>query len=55
MINIFHRNEKNSIKLFIISKLDNQVSKSWKQMVAYVFETTTNFGELKIGVPDFSA
>ena len=42
------------LKSFIIFKLDNQVSKCWKQMVAYVFETTTNFGQLKIGVSDFS-
>ena len=38
-----------------MSKLDNQMSKSWKQITAHVFETTNKFGQTKIGVPDLPA
>ena len=40
------------LKSFIMSKLDNQMSKSWKQIVSHVFETANKFGQLKTGVPD---
>ena len=36
-----------ALKSFIISKLDHQMSKSWKQIVAHAFETTKKFDKLK--------
>ena len=38
-----------------MSKLDNQMSKSVKQIAAHIFEPTNKFGQLNSGVPDFSA
>ena len=38
-----------------MSKLDNQMSKSLKQIAAHIFEPTNKFGQLNSGVPDFSA
>ena len=32
-----------ALKSFIISKLDHQMSKSWKRIVAHTFETTNKF------------
>ena len=38
-----------------MSKLDNQMSKSLKQIAVHIFEPTNKFGQLNSGVPDFSA
>ena len=43
-------------KSIIISKLDDQMSKSWKQIAAHTFETSiTKFDMLKNWLPDCSA
>ena len=44
-----------SLKSFIMSKLDQQMSKSWKQSAAHKLETTSKLDLLKNWVPDFSA
>ena len=36
-----------ALKSFIISKLDHQMSKSWKRIVAHAFETIIKFDMLK--------
>ena len=42
-------------KSFILSKLDHQMSKSWKRIVAHELQTTSKFDLLKNWVPDCSA
>jgi hypothetical protein len=37
-----------ALKSFIISKIDYQTSKCWKQIVVHAFETTNKFNELKL-------
>ena len=37
-----------ALKSFILSKLDHQMSKSWKQMVAHKLQTNSKFDLLKI-------
>ena len=44
-----------ALKSLILSKLDHQMSKSWKRIVAHAFETTNKFDKLKNWVPDCSA
>ena len=44
-----------ALKSFILSKLDHQMSKSWKQIVAHELQTTSKFDLLKNWVPDCSA
>ena len=44
-----------ALKSFIISKIDYQMSKSWKQIVVHAFETTNKYDKLKNWVPDCSA
>ena len=44
-----------ALKSFILSKLDHQMSKSWKGIAAHVFEISTKFDRLKNWVPDCSA
>ena len=45
-----------SLESSIMSKIDHQISKSWKQSAAHELETTTsNFDRLKNWVPDCSA
>ena len=44
-----------ALKSFIISKLDHQMSKSWKRIVAHELQTTSRFDLLKNWVPDCSA
>jgi hypothetical protein len=41
-----------ALKSFIISKLDHQMSKSWKGIAAHAFETTKKFDKLKNWVPE---
>ena len=43
-----------ALKSFILSKLDHQMSKSWKRIIAHAFETTNKFDRLK-NWPDWSA
>ena len=42
-------------KSLILSKLDHQMSKSWKRIAAHELETTSKFDLLKNWVPDCSA
>ena len=44
-----------ALKSFIMSKLDHQMSKSWKGIAAHELETTNKFDKLKNWVPDCSA
>ena len=44
-----------ALKSFILSKLDLQMSKSWKRIAAHELETTSKFDLLKNWVPDCSA
>ena len=44
-----------ALKSFILSKLDHQMSKSWKRIAAHELETTSKFDLLKNWVPDCSA
>ena len=44
-----------ALKSFILSKLDHQMSKSWKQIAAHELGTTSKFDLLKNWVPDCSA
>ena len=44
-----------ALKSFILSKLDHQMSKSWKWIAAHELETTSKFDLLKNWVPDCSA
>ena len=44
-----------ALKSFILSKLDHQMSKSWKRIVAHELQTTSKFDLLKNWVPDCSA
>ena len=44
-----------ALKSFILSRLDNQMSKRWKQIAAHELETTSKFDLLKNWVPDCSA
>ena len=44
-----------ALKSFILSKLDHQMSKSWKRIVAHELQTTSRFDLLKNWVPDCSA
>ena len=43
------------LKSFILSKLDHEMSKSWKEIVAHELETTSKFDLLKNWVLDCSA
>ena len=44
-----------ALKSFILSKLDHQMSKSWKRIVAHELQTTSKFDLLKNWVSDCSA
>ena len=44
-----------ALKSFILSKLEHQMSKSWKKSAAHELETTSKFDLLKNWVPDCSA
>ena len=44
-----------ALKSLILSKLDHQMSKSWKRIVAHELQTTSRFDLLKNWVPDCSA
>ena len=44
-----------ALKSLNISKLDYQMSKSWKKSAAHELETTSKFDLLKNWVPDCSA
>ena len=44
-----------ALKSFIISKLDHQMSKSWKRIVAHELQTSSKFDLLKKWVTDCSA
>ena len=44
-----------ALKSLSISKLDYQMSKSWKKSAAHELETTSKFDKLKNWVPDSSA
>ena len=42
------------LQSFILSKLDHQMSKSWKEIAAHELETNSRFDRLKNWVPDCS-
>ena len=44
-----------ALKSFNISKVDHQMSKSWKQSAAHELKTTSKLDRLKNWVPDCSA
>ena len=44
-----------ALKSFILSKLDHQMSKSWKRIAAHELQTSSKFDLLKNWVPDCSA
>ena len=44
-----------ALKSFILSRLDHQMSISWKRIAAHELETTSKFDLLKNWVPDCSA
>ena len=44
-----------ALKSFILSKLDHQMSKSWKRIAAHELQTSSRFDLLKNWVPDCSA
>ena len=44
-----------ALKSSILSKLNHQMSKSWKEIAAHELETSTKFDRLKNWVPDCSA
>ena len=44
-----------ALKSFILSNVDHQKSKSWKQIAAHAYETITKFDRLKNWLLDCSA